>query len=198
MTLTGLLSDAPATSLAADKREGSIGLSLDGFLASVERRAYRMAQVATRDRDQALDLVQDAMIQFARRYSEKPTDQWTPLFYRCLQNRIRDWQRHQTVRKRIFFWADNCAEDDGAQFDAPDQAQPHGADQLQQGQAMHCLERALRKLPVRQKQAFELRIWEGLDVRDSALAMGCSEGSVKTHLSRALASLRAELEGVWP
>lgn len=175
--------------------------SLDAFLASVERRALRIAQVATRDRDEALDLVQDAMLQLARRYAAKPSAEWPPLFYRILENRIRDWQRRQTVKRRIFFWREHAADED--EQDDPleqvaDPAQPDGAALLQRRQAMQCLEGALHRLPARQREAFELRIWEGLSVDQTASAMGCSDGSVKTHLSRALHSLRAQLEGVWP
>ena len=174
--------------------------SLDAFLASVERRALRMAEIATRDRDQALDLVQDAMFQLARRYALRPAEEWPPLFYRCLQNRIRDWQRRRSVWRRVFFWEDRPLDEAGAElpFDAPDPSASEGADQLQRQQTVTQLEQALRRLPGRQRQAFELRVWEGMDVRDTALAMSCSEGSVKTHLSRALASLRADLQGVWP
>lgn len=174
--------------------------SLDAFLASVERRALRIAQIATRDRDEALDLVQDAMLQLARRYATQPAAEWPPLFYRILENRIRDWQRRQTVKRRIFFWRDHDAEseDDDPLEQVADPAQPDGAALLQRHQAMQCLEGALHKLPARQREAFELRIWEGLSVDETATAMGCSDGSVKTHLSRALHSLRAQLEGVWP
>jgi len=166
----------------------------------VERRALRIAQIATRDRDEALDLVQDAMLQLARRYAAQPAAEWPPLFYRILENRIRDWQRRQTVKRRIFFWRDHDAgnEEDDPLEQVADPAQPDGAALLQRRQAMQCLEGALHKLPARQRQAFELRIWEGLSVDETATAMGCSDGSVKTHLSRALHSLRAQLEGVWP
>lgn len=172
--------------------------SLDSFLASVECRALRMAEVATRDRDQALDLVQDAMIQLSRRYAARPSAEWKPLFYRCLQNRIRDWHRRQAVRRRLFWVPRSGPDADEPTVDAPDPSAADGADTLQREQALHRLETALRALPARQREVFELRIWEGLDVADTALAMGCGEGSVKTHLSRALTRLRSELEGTWP
>lgn len=176
--------------------------SLDAFLASVERRAFRIAQVATGGRDDALDLVQDAMLQLARRYAARPPEEWPALFYRILQNRIRDWQRHQTVRGRLFFWRRDGARDDGSETEDPVERladpEPGGAEGLQQAEAMQHLERALRQLPARQREAFELRIWEGLSVEDAAAAMGCTGGSVKTHLHRALGTLREQLQGVWP
>jgi RNA polymerase sigma-70 factor (ECF subfamily) len=175
---------------------------LDRFLASVERRALRMAEFATRDREEALDLVQDAMLQLVRRYRRRPPAEWGALFYRILENRIHDWRRSKRSRSR--WWGLVRAEDDdagedqdpfSAVADAP-AADPLHA--LQRGSAMDKLELALRELPHRQRQAFLLRVWEGLDVADTARAMGCSDGSVKTHLSRALASLRASLAEDWP
>ncbi|TDU30688.1 RNA polymerase sigma-70 factor (ECF subfamily) [Panacagrimonas perspica] len=178
--------------------------SLDAFLASVEHRAFRMASVVTRDRDAALDLVQDAMFKLVRRYAQRPPEEWRPLFFRCLQNRIRDWQRRQWLRRRLFLQSDEIHRDDAhddTRREAGDVADPaalDGAAEAQREQAMNVLKQALRELPARQRQAFELRVWEGLDVRDTALAMACAEGSVKTHLSRALTNLRSKLEGVWP
>lgn len=174
--------------------------TLEAFLASIERRALRIAEIATRHSDDALDLVQDAMLQLARRYADRPPAEWAPLFYRILQNRIRDWQRRETVRRRLFGWsAPDDAEDTPDPIEAlPDTGAATGAERAQRGEAMAALERALAALPVRQREAFELRIWEGLDVAATAQAMGCSEGSVKTHLFRALQSLRRALEGVWP
>lgn len=174
--------------------------TLDAFLASVERRAFRMAEIATRDRDEALDLVQDAMLQLSRRYAGRPAEEWPALFYRILENRIRDWQRRQTVKNRLFFWRaparDEEQEEDPMALIAEPGAGPQ--EELQRAEQMRRLERALHGLPARQREAFELRLWEGLSVEETARAMGCSDGSVKTHLHRALAALRQELEGVWP
>ena len=180
----------------------TIAEDLNRFLASIERRALRTAEIATGSRDEALDLVQDAMLQLARRYARRPATEWPPLFYRILDNRIRDWQRHQTVRRRLFGWIVDREPGmlDGEETMAaiPDPGQTEIVQQLKQQQAMATLEQALRKLPARQREAFVLRIWEGLNVEETAVAMGCSDGSVKTHLSRALHTLRAQLEGVWP
>ena len=174
---------------------------LDGFLATVERRALRIAQIATRNRDEALDVVQDAMMNLARSYGRRPAAEWPPLFYRILNNRIRDWQRRQSVKNRLFFWRDSAPLEDEAREDIVERIAdpgPSADSRLLQAEAMKKLETGLRLLPGRQREAFILRIWEGLSVEQTARAMGCSGGSVKTHLSRALSALRAYLQGVWP
>lgn len=172
---------------------------LEAFLAGAERRALRMAEIVTRDRDEALDIVQEAMLQLARKYAQCASQEWPPLFYRIVENKIRDWRRRQMVRNRIFFWRTPDQRDDD---EADSENQPDlglgGAELLQRDQALFKLEGALRRLPNRQREVFNLRIWQGLSVEETALAMGCSEGSVKTHLFRALATLRMELKGVWP
>jgi len=169
---------------------------LDQFLKSVERRALRMAEFATGNRDEALDLVQDAMFGFVRHYAAKPVPDWAPLFYRVLDSRLNDWHRRRSVRGRwLAAWnrdADDGANDAIAQ--APDANDPGPLSRLAGGQAAQALESALRRLPLRQRQTFLLRVWEGFDVATTASTMRCSQGSVKTHLSRALAALRRELE----
>jgi len=171
--------------------------ALDRFLASVEKRAFRIARISVQHEDDALDIVQDAMLQLARRYGQRPSEEWRPLFYRILQNRIRDCQRRRKVRARVFSWFPRVADEpDG--FD-PMEAVPDGAaapvERLMTDEAMVELERALGALPSRQQEAFMLRNFEGLDVAATAVAMGCSEGSVKTHYSRAVHTLRERLEG---
>jgi RNA polymerase sigma-70 factor, ECF subfamily len=171
--------------------------SLGSFLASVERRALRIAQLATRDRDEALDLVQDAMLRLAKRYGSRPADEWPPLFHRILTNRIRDWQRSRRLRARLFFWQGEPAGDEDAADaieQAPDPAAREGAGELQRDQTLALLEAALRRLPARQREAFQLRVWEGLSVEHTARAMNCTAGSVKTHLFRAMQLLRSELD----
>ncbi len=173
---------------------------LNQFLAEVERRALRIAEIAVRDRDEALDLVQNAMIKLARNYVDRPTSEWTPLFYRILQNGIRDWHRRQKVRNRVmvFFGRGAAAETD---YDpiaaAPDPGGRTPDEQLQTHQAMGELEQAVGELPARQREAFMLRAFEGLDVAGTAVAMGCSQGSVKTHYFRAIHALRKALGEHW-
>lgn len=173
--------------------------SLNRFFADVEKRALRIAEISIRDRDEALDLVQDAMIKLARNYAGKSVDEWTPLFYRILQNRIRDWQRRQAVRRKVMVWFGRNDEDSA--YDviaaAPDRAGRSPEQQLEGEEAMICLENAVAGLPARQREAFMLRTFEGLDVAGTASAMGCSEGSVKTHYSRAVHSLRDTLGEHW-
>ena len=171
--------------------------ALDNFLKSVERRALRMAELATGMREEALDLVQDAMFGFVRHYADKPASDWTPLFYRVLDSRLNDRHRRRTVRSRWLAVFTRSADDDDEGDEiaqAPDLNDPGPLLRLSGTEAARDLDAALRALPLRQRQAFLLRVWEGLDVADTARAMGCSEGSVKTHLSRALASLRRALE----
>jgi RNA polymerase sigma-70 factor (ECF subfamily) len=172
---------------------------LNRFFADVEKRALRIAEINVRDRDEALDLVQDAMIKLARNYADRPGDEWTPLFYRILQNRIRDWQRRQMVRNRVMVFFGRGSEDDD--YDpiaaAPDPAGRTPDEELQSHEAMVSLEVAIGELPARQREAFMLRTFEGMDVSGTASAMGCSEGSVKTHYSRAVHSLRETLGEHW-
>ena len=169
---------------------------LNRFLAEVERRALRIAEIGVRDRDDALDLVQDAMIKLVRKYATRPSAEWAPLFYRILQNGVRDWHRRQAVRNRVMVWFGRGATDSD-EFDvvaaAPDPIGRSPDEELQNSEAMDSLEVAVHGLPARQREAFMLRTFEGLDVAGTAVAMGCSQGSVKTHYSRAIHSLRETL-----
>jgi RNA polymerase sigma-70 factor (ECF subfamily) len=170
--------------------------TLDDFLKGVERRALRMAELATGNRDEALDVVQDAMFGFVRHYSGKPAADWAPLFYRVLDSRLNDWHRRRQVRGRwLAAWLHTGDDDESDTLaHAPDTNEPGPLLRLAGLDAARRLDAALRKLPLRQRQAFLLRIWEGFDVAATANAMRCSQGSVKTHLFRALAALRRELE----
>ena len=174
---------------------------LDKFLGEIERRAFRMAQVALRDPDDAMDAVQDAMLKLARNYAARPSTEWRPLFYRILENGIRDLQRRRSVRKRFMVWLPGPKEDpDNEAQDPLDTVADGGTpvpERLMQDEAMEKLESSLRELPARQREAFMLRNFEGLDVAETASAMGCSEGSVKTHYSRAVHTLREQLGEVW-
>ncbi len=171
---------------------------LNRFLADVEKRALRIVEISIRDRDEALDLVQNAMIKLVRKYSGRASVEWTPLFYRILQNGVRDWHRRQAVRKRVIVWFGGSDDDEPDVISgAPDTAGRTPQEQLESLEAMRGLERALAALPGRQREAFMLRTFEGLDVAGTATAMRCSAGSVKTHYSRAVHSLRETLGEHW-
>ncbi|RMH43947.1 MAG: RNA polymerase sigma factor [Gammaproteobacteria bacterium] len=171
--------------------------ALDRFLASVERRAYVMAKMAINSHDEALDIVQDAMTKLVSKYHDKPESEWKPLFYKILQSRIRDWYRREKVKRGFFGWlGSGRAEDEYygdplEQYPGHDASDPSMAVDLKRASVK--IVEALQTLSVRQQQVFMLRIWEGLDVKQTAYAMGCSEGSVKTHLSRALNALKEKL-----
>ena len=170
--------------------------ALESFLAEVERKGFRMAQIALRHEADALDVVQDAMMQLAHRYSTRPPEEWRPLFYRILENRIRDVQRRRMVRQRVMSFMPWRADDEDEAPDPIEQAADQGptpAAQIESDQMMQALGQALTELPARQRQAFLLRNVEGLDVADTAAAMKCSQGSVKTHYFRALQALRLKL-----
>lgn len=172
-------------------------LEMSSFLASVEQKAFRMAMFALKNRDEALDTVQDAMLQLVQRYRQRPSEEWPPLFHRILQNAITDQHRKQRWSRWIRPWRDEADEQLCNTVIADAQQLPQ-AEQLHQQRALTRLQDALHKLPLRQQQAYLLRHWEGLDVKATAQAMQCSEGSVKTHLSRALAALKIELAQDWP
>jgi RNA polymerase sigma-70 factor, ECF subfamily len=186
--------------LALSASKDEIRRELNGFLAAVERKAYRMARIALRHDDDALDAVQDAMMQLARRYAERPAEEWRPLFYRILENKIRDHQRRRAVRGRVMAvltWRrDEDDEVPDPVAEAPDRG-PGPADQVEGEAMLAVLETAVAQLPARQREAFLLRNMEGLDVAQTAAAMGCSDGSVKTHYFRALQTLKEQLGEFW-
>jgi RNA polymerase sigma-70 factor (ECF subfamily) len=176
--------------------------ALEGFLAGVEAKAFRIAQIALRHEDDALDAVQDAMLRLVRSYSNRPPEQWRPLFYRILENCVRDMQRRRSVRARVLTWyhrafSDDADEGEGDALEQLSDPAPIPSAQAQTDETMRALDAALSQLPARQRQAFLLRNLEGLDVAETATAMGCSEGSVKTHHFRALHTLRARLGEYW-
>lgn len=169
---------------------------LDDFLASVELRAYVMARLATRDGDAALDIVQDSMFRMVRHYANRPSEQWRPLFYKVLNNRITDYHRKRGF-DRLIRWFGDLKDDDQAGPDAVDQLSSSlGApdEQLENEQLGEELTAALMQLSERQRQAFMLRQWQGMSVAETATAMGVSAGSVKTHLSRAMQALQLNLQ----
>ena len=182
----------------ARNREDTLdsGVEIEAFLRDVETRAFRIAYVNVRDRDEALDIVQDSMIRLVRRYASRPKEEWRPLFYRILQNRIRDVQRRRIVRSRVlsFFGGVGGDEEYDPIVEAPGPSSENPLDQVQASDAMQALEQALLMLPGRQREAFTMRNFEGLDVAQTAAAMRCTQGSVKTHYSRAVHRLRELLK----
>ena len=185
----------------SDSTTNSQSRALNQFLAGVELKAFKIAQAALRHEDDALDAVQDAMLQLARAYSDRPAEEWKPLFYRILENRIRDMQRRRTVRGRVISWLPFRGNDEDEDEQDPialaPSLDPPPVRKLEIAETMAALEKAIETLPRRQQQVFMLRTLEGLDVAETATAMGCSEGSVKTHYFRALQSLRAQLGDFW-
>jgi len=169
----------------------------------VERRAYKQALFAVRNEETALDIVQDAMLKLAEKYAAKPLAQLPLLFQRIQQNTIRDYYRRQKVRS---LWTTLFSAlthgDDEEERDPLETLLPGDAskladgpfEQLEQAQIVAIIEQALESLPGRQRQAFLLRYWEDMDVAETAAVMGCSQGSVKTHCSRATHTLAAILK----
>jgi RNA polymerase sigma-70 factor (ECF subfamily) len=155
-----------------------------------------MAEIATGSRDEALDLVQEAMLKLVEKYADRTADEWPPLFYRIMESRIRDWHRRRAIRTRVFAWL-RPSSNDGAPSDPmaeiPDAAAAASEEHLAAERFGERLEMVLGKLPLKQQQVFLLRAWEGLDVKQTAHAMGCSEGTAKTHYYRAVRALRAYL-----
>ena len=173
--------------------------NMDAFLAAEERRAYNMALMATRNPDDALEIVQDAMYKLVQKYAHKDPASWGPLFTRVLQNRIKNWYRKQAMTARWFSRAPEKEGSDelseymaGADIASDDESHSPRAETEQQ-RFMSALEKALQALPARQQQVFLLRAVQGMDVSETAAAMSCSAGSVKTHYSRALQKLKTQL-----
>jgi RNA polymerase sigma-70 factor, ECF subfamily len=174
---------------------------LSDFLHHVERRAFKQTVYAVRDEHAAMDIVQDTMLKLADKYPDKPVAEYPMLFQRILQNTMRDYWRRQKVRA---LWttllSSLSGQDDDAEprdpldtMDVDDGAQ-NPATQLENSQTLRVIENALKKLPARQREAFVLRYWEEMSVAETAESMGCSEGSVKTHCSRALHTMASLLE----
>ncbi len=174
---------------------------LSDFLAAVERRAFKQALFAVRDEESALDIVQDSMMRLAEKYGDRPTEELPPLFQRILQNAIRDYYRRTNTRNEhmVSLSAFEGPDDDQDPLEHIETdedlnrfATPQAA--LLQAESLELIEEALQNLPPRQREAFLLRYWEGLDIAETAATMGCTEGSVKTHCSRATHTLAAALE----
>mgnify|MGYP006272285851 FL=1 len=204
MRVINITTDAPALPAATQRRTPlATRKELADFLASVERRAYKQAFFAARDEQVALDAVQEAMMKLAEKYSSRPIEELPMLFQRILQNTLRDYFRRQKVRSlwttQVSSLSNSDDEDNDPletlEVESQNAAPVAPAEQLEQAQTLEIIEKALQKLPHRQRQAFLLRYWEELDVAEAAAVMGCSEGSVKTHCSRATHALAELLKG---
>ncbi|WP_232058891.1 RNA polymerase sigma factor [Azospira sp. I09] len=173
---------------------------MSDFLAGVERRAFKQALFAVRDEEAALDLVQDAMMRLAEKYGDRPAEELPMLFQRILQNAIRDYYRRSKVRSMWTTLLSSLTPGDDEDSDPLDTLEvedkagdsPEGS--LEQSQVLAVIEAEISRLPGRQREAFLMRYWEDMDVAETAAAMGCSEGSVKTHCSRATHTLAAALK----
>jgi RNA polymerase sigma-70 factor, ECF subfamily len=183
--------------LASDKE-------LSDFLKSVEKRAFKRAAYAVRNHDAALDIVQDTMIRLAEKYADRPAAELPLLFQRILSNATMDWFRREKVRSAV---VQNLSEfegrdDDGGEFDLLEtlhaledtMGTESAADAVQRAQILQHIDAEVAELPARQREAFLLRYWEEFDVAETAAVMGCSEGSVKTHCSRAVHALAKALK----
>jgi RNA polymerase sigma-70 factor (ECF subfamily) len=177
-------------------------LELSSFLKSVEKRAFKRTAFTVRDDDAALDIVQDAMIRLAERYADRPAEELPLLFQRILSNATMDWFRRQKVRTALVSnLSDFESADDDGDFDLLESLAPDGAlgsesaaELVSRSQILLTIEAEIAGLPARQREAFLLRYWEEFDVAETAAAMGCSEGSVKTHCSRAVHALAKALK----
>jgi RNA polymerase sigma-70 factor (ECF subfamily) len=182
--------------LASDKE-------LSDFLKSVEKRAFKRAAYAVRDDDAALDIVQDSMIRLAEKYIDRPAAELPLLFQRILSNATMDWFRRQKVRNaHVRNFSDFESTDEDGDFNILDTLEAldgssrteSAADSVSRAQILLIIEQQVSQLPGRQREAFVLRYWEELDVAETAQVMGCSEGSVKTHCSRAVHALAKALK----
>lgn len=183
---------------------------LSDFLKSTERRAFKRAVYSVRDEDAALDIVQDAMIRLSQSYADRPPAELPLLFQRILSNAILDWFRRRKVRnaavKNFSDFAPAGGGDDDFDILEILQSQGNGsttesaADSVSRDQILVAIDEAVADLPTRQREAFLLRYWDEFDVAETASAMGCSEGSVKTHCSRAVHALAKALQakGIQP
>lgn len=177
----------------AKEHDLSSSMTMNHFLASVEKRAFITARLATQNEDDALDIVQDAMLGLIQNYSQHPPTEWGALFHSVLHSKINDWHRRRQVRQRWRVFFNDATESEEVpepdelvaqtQFLEPDR-------QLQNDELGQRLVELIGKLPLRQQQALLLRTWEGYDIAETAKIMGCSEGSVKTHLARAMRQMR--------
>tara|TARA_B110000003_G_scaffold230787_1_gene233099 strand:- start:6202 stop:6828 length:627 start_codon:yes stop_codon:yes gene_type:complete len=185
-------------SISKEQKEVSAELgykTLEDFLKFIEKRAFHMARLSTSHTEDAHDIVQDAMYKLIEKYPDKTPADWKPLFYRILQSKITDYYRRKALRDKVFPWkkTDNQESEDYLETQLNQGVSPSSnepAKMLLRGQHAQQLSDGIEQLPLRQQQAFMLRCWEGLSTKETATAMGCTQGSVKTHYSRAMTRLR--------
>lgn len=198
MDITALITGHNGRLEQGTQRENALTSTekMNNFLQGVEHRAFVIARLATQDDEEALDIVQDAMFKLVQKYSGHSETEWGALFHTILHSRINDWHRRQKVRNRwrVFFFLSTDEEDSYKPEDHVAQTQfPEPEEQALQAEMNETMLAAVGMLPLRQQQALLLRAWEGYDIAETAKIMGCSEGSVKTHYSRALQSMREKL-----
>ena len=169
---------------------------LAAFLEGIERRAFKQALYAVRMRDAALDIVQDAMLRLAEKYGQRPAEELPLLFHRIMQNAIRDWYRRQKVRSLWTTLASSLGggDEEADPLESAADAEAHPGEAAEKTQVLEIIQQEIDRLPVRQREAFVMRYLEELNVAETARAMRCSEGSVKTHCSRAAHALAAALK----
>ncbi len=177
---------------------------LSDFLKSVDKRAFKRTLYHVRNEESALDIVQDSMLKLAEHYGDKPPGELPMLFQRILTNCTLDWFRRQKTRNALFSSLSDFEGpgDDGQDFDflevhagGPEGEPAQSAeDALRRAQILRSIEEEIQELPARQREAFLMRYWEEMDVAETAAAMGCSEGSVKTHCFRAVQTLSKALK----
>ena len=193
---------------ATEKPEPIVHQTMDAFLASVERRAYKHALYAVRNEENALDIVQDAMLNLVQSYRDKPPTEWPMLFTRILQNAVHNHFRRNKVRD---YWTPNFSQFDTSVGDEESNSIDviesimnktvgntafSTEDVVMREHILNKIEELIKNLPARQREAFMLRYWEDLSVTETAQLMGCSEGSVKTHCSRATHALAIALNEI--
>jgi len=186
----------PRISLATERE-------LSDFLKGVEKRAFKRSVYHVRDAEAALDIVQDSMMKLAEHYGDKPAAELPMLFQRILSNSTLDWFRRQKTRNALFSnLSDFESTSEDGDFDllenfagVGDTRQVESAeDATRRARVLRDIETEIMELPARQREAFLMRYWEEMDVAETAAAMGCSEGSVKTHCSRAVQALGKALK----
>ena len=178
---------------------------LNSFLQSVDKRAFKRTVYQVRDEEAALDIVQDSMLKLSHHYGDKPPEELPMLFHRILANSTLDWFRRQKTRNALFTnisALEHAINADGDDFDwlqtyassNPEYVKSSAETLTERKQLLQSIEKEIQMLPARQREAFLLRYWEELDVAETAAAMGCSEGSVKTHCFRAVQTLSKALK----